>query len=430
MTPHEIQQNRANRSSNRKYAKLTPPVSSADTTAEKLPALSQKQRLAEATKAPTLLLSTRSNKKKRKQNPQSEDLLLPGHSSWPFQWRMGNTRAAATMYGNEKWEDEDNHNEPCFGPALLTQRKKKSGQVVRPKSPIQNNDCSSGGISHIQRYNNHNMGLGQGMGHCQEEAHLQSDCTGWETPTKDSLTKVSSNMISQQTPATLHKQPSRQRKVKGTFSKYLHSTRVSIEADCARLRSGSYPYRPLEMRRHDVNDPRNRADTIMDVTIVGHPVPSESEVEMAVVMGFIHQFMENEHKLKTIRMPGRSRRVCHETSHELSVESTTNTATAIVEKPLLLPLPTYAWLCFRRDTYADLGIVQGTQLRIYNPQRIPMGESSFSIVVCTRLCEIYPSCGLPPLACDRDHTPVVETDIIWSQKDSISYVTSLCHDKR
>jgi hypothetical protein len=100
------------------------------------------------------------------------------------------------------------------------------------------------------------------------------------------------NDTSQDPSILLQKPKSKRRKTKGPLTKLLHITRVSLEADCARLRSGSYPYRPFEMRKHDVNDPRNRADTIMDVTVLEYPAPFAASKEdfMVVALGLVHEY--------------------------------------------------------------------------------------------------------------------------------------------
>jgi len=93
----------------------------------------------------------------------------------------------------------------------------------------------------------------------------------------------------------------------------LHSIRGSVEADRARFNSGNYPYRHSE-RRHDVNDPRIRAETVMDVTVMSHPTPLGGSGGSALVVGYVYQHVNNDSKIPTMQMPGRSKRFRHVTS--------------------------------------------------------------------------------------------------------------------
>jgi hypothetical protein len=342
------------------------------------PVLSQTQKLAAATKTSSLLLHRLKHKKKNATKVSG----------------IGTSAAAAA---STTWNIVQNHDGGLilgevgpffFGPTFLS--KKKRPLVV------------DGNLSCLR----HNENIG-----CALDSDAKEGFADDLASDHHSQCSLSLNENSPESSSVILKQPKcrRGRKTKGPFTKLLHMTRVSLEADCARLRSGSYPYRPFEMRKHDVNDPRNRANTIMDVTVLGHPAPLAScEDVMVVMLGFVHNYVENRMKLRTIRTPGRSRRVCHGSSPTGGLKEGGMDASFDVDKePLdmdkisLVHTPTKEWLCFRRDTCADLGIVKGIQLRIYNPYCISLGNSSSiipvnAVVVCTGLCEAYPS-DLPPL---------------------------------
>eukprot|EP00957_Ditylum_brightwellii_P142619 10866313-Ditylum_brightwellii.AAC.1 len=75
----------------------------------------------------------------------------------------------------------------------------------------------------------------------------------------------------------------------------------TIIGDCAQFQSGSYPFRGGERgrtsssyRRHsggDMNDPRNRATSYMDVTIIGEqPIPWA----VSTCAAYVHSYVENK----------------------------------------------------------------------------------------------------------------------------------------
>ena len=67
-------------------------------------------------------------------------------------------------------------------------------------------------------------------------------------------------------------------------------------------------------------------------------------------------------------------------------------------RPVLLPK--HAWICFARETLHGLGVAPGTQLRLYDAIIIPsciLPQDNPLIVLCTRVCELYPE-QLAPLS--------------------------------
>lgn len=151
----------------------------------------------------------------------------------------------------------------------------------------------------------------------------------------------------------------------GRLCRRLQSIRDAIRGDKIRFQSGQYPFSILSL---DMNDPRNRATSVLDVTLLETSGASNRESQKVLMLGFVH----------------------HATgglSHLISQ---------------------YAWLCFACDTARELMIMNGSQLRIYNAVSMELttplsgsGPSSFSTVkwtvLATALCESYPNL-LPKLA--------------------------------
>jgi hypothetical protein len=164
----------------------------------------------------------------------------------------------------------------------------------------------------------------------------------------------------------------------GPLMKRLRALRSEVDGDRVRFQSGMYPF---ASRRFDLSDPRNRATSYMDVSLVGEPVPW-SENERVTVLGFIHT---NE-----------------------KIKSSDNEAGTIGAQKSAC----FAWLSFTFETAREQRLFQGSQLRIYNAISVPtknpiqidgLGEEHFvkdrtcnQTVVCTQLCESYPDC-LPTL---------------------------------
>lgn len=236
-------------------------------------------------------------------------------------------------------------------------------------------------------------------------------------------------------------QPQRRKKKNGPLSRMLQSIRGAIEADWVRF--GTYPYRPQAERNRDTNDPRNRAESFMDVTILGEPLqigaqassPSASTLptnafgtsrplyssDKVVVKGFIHAFVLNEGRVNTIRIPTRRRRTQRlqfrkeaNAAEDLGSNSNgpeSSNATSCTTSPdalkLLNTIPSYAWLSFTKETFTELAIHDRKQIRIYNAKTIDItsfslsSEGYYPFVACTRLCEVYPK-ELPSLSVPND----------------------------
>ena len=172
------------------------------------------------------------------------------------------------------------------------------------------------------------------------------------------------------TPGRTSAQHSRRNASKaGTLTKALREIRSASQGDCMRLKSGANSRDVTKRRRtKDVSDPRNRASTTMDVTLLGDSIHWEGGIKRATIMGYIH----SEPK-------------------------------------------TFAWICLDRDTLNEQKVVRGTQLRIYDPMIICSTQvtnympSTIPVVTCTRICEVYPK-DLPPLS----PLPVIDEGFIES----------------
>jgi hypothetical protein len=179
----------------------------------------------------------------------------------------------------------------------------------------------------------------------------------------------------------------------GPLSRLLNSMRRSIDADSARLQSGLFAYHPEDNKRFDVNNPRNRAETIMDVTVVGdHPKPFVNDEAKVVVLGYVHNFLKNKRMIQTLQMPSRVGKI-----RNIAAPHTNTTICNDCEEDSvhgnmdLFNHPTFMWICLTRENYFELSVGDGKQLRLYNPIVLQsFGSTRFSIVVGTRLCEVRP----------------------------------------
>mmetsp|Transcript_9384 Transcript_9384/g.13281 ORF Transcript_9384/g.13281 Transcript_9384/m.13281 type:complete len:315 (-) Transcript_9384:1046-1990(-) len=170
---------------------------------------------------------------------------------------------------------------------------------------------------------------------------------------------------------TYHKRQTRAcggKKIKaGKLMQKLRAIRGSIEGDLVRFQSGMYPFHTR--KRHDMNDPRNRALSYMDITITGDPVSWECDNQRVSFLGFIH-------------------------AHVTMKEKGTNNQSEMNDYTGL------AWMCFTYETIRQQKIRLGTDLRIYNAVIMETGgtrgDTCKKFVLCSKLCEPYPAV-LPPL---------------------------------
>lgn len=440
--------------------------------------MTQAQRLAAATKSSTILqrktrTRTSAHGTRSRQRSQGLDECVEMESelaatlastSWPKFDKRNGKRSARIEQGDgrirEGRGDDDGSNsnvEASFGPSFLSNRKRRrrtlDGNVLDDDDHEIDHDeilsyteLQRDAIFATPRPSRSRAGSIGGKN--------DNSCDLSKSPNSNGSGKLRSN-------SNYHSpRLCRRKKAKGPLSRMLQNIRGSIEADWVRF--GTCPYRPLSERRRDFHDPRNRANSFMDVTIVGKPLPVDGTSAMAythanihgtdiagakncenasgkmyatasmpdkiVIRGFIHSFEWNESQIKSVRVPGSARRSRYIVP--ASLENGTNTNTNMnavtnsnncdqkhpqaVHANTLERIPTFAWLCFTRETHAELRIGNGSQLRMYNTQtiNINVGNSTSSskeaslvenivepFVVCTRLCEMYPK-ELPPLILD------------------------------
>lgn len=187
--------------------------------------------------------------------------------------------------------------------------------------------------------------------------------------------------------------PRSSKKSQGPLSRLLNSMRRSIDADSVRLQSGLFAYQPEDAKRFDVNNPRNRAETIMDVTVIGdHLKPFVNDEAKVVVLGYVHNFLKNKRMIQTLQMPSRVGKI-----RNIAAPHTNTTICNDCEEEGahgnmdLFNNPTFMLICLTRENYSELSVCDGKQLRLYNPIIVQsFGSTRFSIVVGTRLCEVRP----------------------------------------
>jgi hypothetical protein len=172
----------------------------------------------------------------------------------------------------------------------------------------------------------------------------------------------------------------------GALSKRLKMIRDGVKGDSVRFQCGQYPF--SAKAAFDMNDPRNRAKSYMDVTIIGDSCPwAKDSSQRLTVLAYIH-------------------------THE----PTTTTQQAAAVDAAFDCKKCMVWLCFSFETAREQNLRIGSELRIYNAVAIPVASKSDAkdpvdfIVLCTQLCEPYPSV-LPKLPEVASVTSMVDKHI-------------------
>jgi hypothetical protein len=205
------------------------------------------------------------------------------------------------------------------------------------------------------------------------------------------------------------------RRTHGPRMQRLQRIRDTIRGDQIRFSSGQYPC--TKMMRHSIrgtdrNDPRYRAKTVLDVTILQQepqPICWKSASDAPSSPSF------SSHPLL-----GRGLVVLPCFIHHWST-TTTNTSSSLVSavdavpptttttSSTIVPQQQNSCIMFTNDTIQQQNIVPGLQLRIYNAIYIPIPEQQQvhgsnpvcrdmdGVIVGTQLCEPYPKSILPPL---------------------------------
>ena len=180
---------------------------------------------------------------------------------------------------------------------------------------------------------------------------------------------VRSRHVSELTNSPKSSLRTRKRKVVGVLVGQFRKITRSVDANCARLHSGSYPFSANSKRRRDVNDPRNRSKSFADLTVI-EMLSANSDGSCVPCLSYIHQIFVND---------------------------------KISEK-----VEGYFWVYFLPETVRFCSIQNNCQLRVYDPVLIfskfikgglkyRHHQSILGCMICTQLCEKYPSC-LSPLS--------------------------------
>jgi hypothetical protein len=172
----------------------------------------------------------------------------------------------------------------------------------------------------------------------------------------------------------------------GPLSRRLKVIRDAVKGDSVRFQCGQYPF--SAKAAFDMNDPRNRSKSYMDVTVMGDSCPwAKDSSQRLTVLAYIH-------------------------THE----PTTTTQQAAAVDATFDCQKCMTWLCFSFETAREQNLRIGSELRIYNAVAIPVASKSDAkdpvdyIVLCTQLCEPYPAV-LPKLPEVASITSMVDQSI-------------------
>lgn len=194
--------------------------------------------------------------------------------------------------------------------------------------------------------------------------------------------------------------------------------RNTIQGDMVRLSSGQYPLLRSSRQSNtsstlvDRNDPRNRAQTVVDVTILLLESTNPKNKD---------DHLDHNHHLVTYPC------YVHNWTNRNTTTMTTNETVSTTTTTTTVPTATYCWIVWTRDTIESQNIRPGSQLRIYNAIYIPTpvptnqnhpctssvdesGDTSSEshhhpagYIVCTQLCEPYVTTKLPALVVPHNH---------------------------
>ena len=187
----------------------------------------------------------------------------------------------------------------------------------------------------------------------------------------------------------------------GQFMTMLNNIRRSKEETWIRLTSGSYP-----PTTNDINDPRSRAFSYMDVTIIGDEnvmIPWVSKHR--VYHCYIHSLVQKiQHSSSLSAVTSFTR---HGPRKKLRLNSESYTLCAMNPSPFRTEEfeSTSRWICFSVDVTKGMVISKGSCIRVYDPIVIPLrlqllcqtDATCSSVVMCSRLCEYCPESHLLPL---------------------------------
>ena len=151
---------------------------------------------------------------------------------------------------------------------------------------------------------------------------------------------------------------------------------------------------------HNSSDPRNRADTVCNVTVLGIPTTATA----AAPVSSSSSSSEKQHLIVLAMI--------HDWTAPTTATTNNNSSSEASFGPHGQQL---AWMSFTFETAREQKLAEGSQLRIYNAISIPIVVAASGanhqddddantaaqvvkwMVVCTQLCEPYPAHVLPAL---------------------------------
>ena len=220
------------------------------------------------------------------------------------------------------------------------------------------------------------------------------------------------------------------RRVEGPLSKRLKFIKSQLSGDWVRLRSGSYSF-----GSKDINDPRNRANMFIDVTVLSDCKKVIHANDMmknignnVLLLGYIHKETKRNN-FRVLHNDKNKKDILHQLhlTQTLDTCPTPSNSTHVnprnhSEQPSIRHSSNmdndqysscFAWFYFNKNTLQEQKINAGAKLRLYNciimpskkkkksnvnvQEKLIVESSSLPIVVCTTLCEPYPA-TLPPLS--------------------------------
>jgi hypothetical protein len=159
--------------------------------------------------------------------------------------------------------------------------------------------------------------------------------------------------------------PSKRRKT-GVLLSHLQKLRSEILGDTIRFQSGEYPYREKKSM-FDMNDPRSRAKSYMDITILGDASSFGLDTicsKQVIVFAHVHDHIELTQGIDAARAPS----------------------------------DCLVWLILNNEPSRNHKPQKGSAVRLYNAVSITVPGLIQWVVTCTELGEVYPADVLGELA--------------------------------
>jgi hypothetical protein len=162
-----------------------------------------------------------------------------------------------------------------------------------------------------------------------------------------------------QSPPQMASPPISKKRKTGALFTRLQKIRNDILGDTIRFQSGQYPFREKKSL-FDLNDPRSRARSSMDLTIL-----SDAE-QFDHVQGTGKQLVA----------------LCYLHEHLVSVDGT---------ESAIYPRAVPVWSVFHGESVRTLNLRRGSAVRIYDGIPVAMADPCQWIIICSELIELYPA---------------------------------------